>query len=65
MYSKTEKRFFKRYFPNGSSTTIPVEYTLWFDKATNKLVEVRNEAMVVVEKNSECWEFFDNKYNHL
>lgn len=64
MYSKQEKRFYPVYSPGKPSTQVGVEYTLWFDEK-NKLVDIRNEHMVSVERDSECFEFFDKKYNNL
>lgn len=59
MYKK--ETLYYPYKTGGSQKILKVEYTLWFEN--DKLVEVRNECNFCIEKNSECWSYFDNKYN--
>ena len=52
------------YYPYKTGTQqkiLKVEYTLWFED--DKLVEVRNEGNFCIDKKSECWSYFNNRYN--
>jgi hypothetical protein len=58
---KTESRYYKYYDDFGKERHKKVTYGLWFKDGV--LTDVVNEFGFTVEKNSECWEFFNNKYN--
>lgn len=61
MNYKKEARYYLYFDDRGKERHRKVTYILWFDNT--KLVEVRNELGSTVEQQSECWEFFNKKYN--
>lgn len=58
---KKESRYYKYIDEKGKERFKKVTYTLYF--SNNSLVDVRNEYNHSVEKESECWSFFKNKYS--
>ena len=64
MTSKLEKKLYINVDQEGNKSASLLEYTLWFNN-DGFLVDVTNSDMVSVEKASDCWQYFDHKYNHL
>jgi hypothetical protein len=61
MTYKHEKRFYPYFSPKDGQYKVEVlSYTLWYDEA-DKLVEIRNESHHIVEKGSDCWDFFTQR----
>lgn len=59
---KRESRLYPYTDRFGRDGMWRVTYTIYFNDE-NDMIDVRNEYGHSVEKNSECWEFFNNKYN--
>lgn len=60
MTYKHEKRFYPYFSPrDGRYKVQTVTYTLWYDG--DNLVDIRNEAHYSIERQSECWEFFEGR----
>lgn len=64
MTSKKEKKLYMDTDVEGNKSATLIEYTLWFDDK-GFLTDVTNPDMVSVDKKSDCWLFFEGKYNHL
>ena len=64
MIKKQETRQYHYFDANNNPKVINVRYNLWFKNG--ELIDVRNTLTEIgfsVEKSSECWEYFSNKYN--
>lgn len=59
---KTEFRNITTYDNWGQEHPRLLRYTLYFD-SRGKLEEIRNAFNHCVERNSDCWDFFTQKYN--
>ena len=60
---KRESRLYPYVDRFGRDGMWRVTYTLFFNMLNDMLEDVRNEHGHSVEKQSECWEYFNNKYN--
>jgi hypothetical protein len=57
---KTESRVYE-FIENQRPAIVIFKYSLEFEG--RKLINVRNSFDFSIEKDSECWEFFNDKYN--
>ena len=62
MITKKEKRLYLDKDFEGNKFATVVNYSLVFN-TEGQLIDVINEHDCSVEKQSECWEFFNKKYN--